>query len=86
MKNKSALLFLLFAGIPLANYACELCRENQPRLLKGITHGTGPQGNTDYIIIWTAVLIVSVTLFLSIKYLVWPKESAADHIKYSIVE
>ncbi|WP_339811396.1 hypothetical protein [uncultured Imperialibacter sp.] len=61
--------------------ACELCKENQPAGLENVTHGAGPTGTIDYIITWTAVSIVAVTLFLSFKYLIWPKESAPDHIK-----
>lgn len=66
-------------------FACELCKNNQPKGLENITHGTGPTGTLDYIITWTAVVIVSVTLFYSIKYLVKPKENNPDHIKNSIL-
>lgn len=66
-------------------FACELCKKNQPKGLENITHGTGPTGTLDYIITWTAVVIVSVTLFYSIKYLVKPKENNPDHIKNSIL-
>lgn len=74
-------LTLLLFILPFELLACELCQQNQPKALRGITHGTGPDGNLDYIIIWVAVIIVAVTLFLSIKYLVRPKESTPDHIK-----
>jgi len=67
-------------------WACEVCKEKQPRVLQGITHGAGPDGNTDYMIIWSAVVIVTITLLLSIKYLVKPKENAPGHIKNIIVE
>lgn len=66
-------------------FACEVCKNNQPKGLENITHGTGPTGTLDYIITWTAVIIVSVTLFYSIKYLVKPKENNPDHIKNSIL-
>lgn len=66
-------------------FACEVCKNNQPKGLENITHGSGPTGNLDYIITWTAVVIVSVTLFYSIKYLVKPKETNPDHIKNSIL-
>lgn len=83
---RKGLLFLLFlAGASVSAYACEVCQARQPEALKGITHGTGPQGDADLIIIWGAVVIVAVTLFLSIKYLVKPQESAPDHIKNSIL-
>ena len=79
---KKTLLFLfsfLFFGAEL--FACEVCERNQPEPLKGITHGIGPTGNIDYIIIGISSLIVGASLFLSIKYLVKPKEKNADHIK-----
>lgn len=70
---------------PQITFACEVCKNNQPKGLENITHGSGPTGNLDYIITWTAVVIVSVTLFYSIKYLVKPKETNPDHIKNSIL-
>ena len=66
-------------------WACDVCKSNQPKALAGITHGTGPEGNLDYIIIWSAVTIVSVTLLLSIKYLVKPNETGVNHIKNIVV-
>ena len=85
MKKILLLLSLTLFYAPIT-WACEVCKEKQPRVLQGITHGAGPDGNTDYIIIWSAVVIVTITLFLSIKYLVKPKENAPEHIKHIIVE
>ncbi len=59
--------------------ACELCRKNQPKILQNITHDSGPTGMLDYIIIWS--VIVTVTLILSIKFLVRPSETGSEHIK-----
>ncbi len=70
----------------LQAWACTVCQSNQPKVLENITHGTGPESNWDYAIIWSAVAIVLVTLFLSIKYLVIPKESNEEHIKYIVIE
>lgn len=70
----------MLIGWPAA-FACELCKKNQPRMLENITHGAGPTGTLDYVIIWSAVVIVSITLFLSIKYLVKPQETDSSHIK-----
>ena len=81
MKKLTVLFALLLITGWQTALACELCKKNQPKVLENITHGTGPTGTLDYIITWTAVVIVSVTLFLSIKYLVKPKETNADHIK-----
>ena len=84
MKKKGIFLIMLLA-CAFPSFACEVCQVNQPKLLKNITHGTGPQGNTDMIIIWSAAVIVTVTLFFSIKYLVNPKENNAGHIKNSVI-
>ncbi|MCO5233355.1 MAG: hypothetical protein LC105_00420 [Chitinophagales bacterium] len=83
-------IFLFILSLTMWNssilLACDVCQEKQPDILKGITHGVGPQGDTDYIIIWSAIFIVLATLYLSVKYLVNPKETAPDHIKNIVVE
>ncbi|WP_310994000.1 hypothetical protein [Aequorivita marina] len=73
-----AVLFLL--GNQLS-WACDVCKKNQPSGFENITHGAGPSGMLDYIIIWLGIIIVVATLFLSLKYLIKPKESNPDHIK-----
>lgn len=85
MKTRMLILILLAFGFMEA-WACEVCQSKQPKILKNVTHGTGPQDNWDYIITWSAVVIVAVTLFLSAKYLIKPRESNPDHIKRIIVE
>lgn len=82
----SALTLAALLYSSLAALACEVCKKNQPSGMENITHGAGPQGNIDYIITWSAAVIVAVTLFLSIKYLIKPKENDPNHIKHSIVE
>jgi hypothetical protein len=62
-------------------FACDLCKKNQPKGFENITHGNGPSGTLDYFIIWSAIIIVGITLFLSIKYLIKPKETNPEHIK-----
>lgn len=85
---KKTVLFLIIVAIhlPFSILACDVCQNNQPKALKGITHGTGPQGNVDFIIIWSAVIIVAITLFYSIKYLLKPKETDANHIKNIVLK
>jgi len=61
--------------------ACEICAANQPKGLENITHGPGPAGDFDYIISIVAIIIVLLSLFYSIKFLVKPKEDNPDHIK-----
>ncbi len=65
--------------------ACELCESRQPALWRGITHGPGPDGNLDHIITWSAVVIVGITLFFSLKFLIKPKEDQAGHIKNIVI-
>ena len=84
MRNKWILLVTLIMAV-FPSMACEVCQVNQPKMLKNITHGTGPEGNTDMIIIWSAAVIVTITLIYSIKYLVNPKESSKSHIKNSVI-
>ncbi|MBS1681763.1 MAG: hypothetical protein JST48_08640 [Bacteroidetes bacterium] len=85
MKKISALLLWLFVGWTEA-MACEVCKTNQPKVLQGITHGTGAQSDFDYVIIWTAVILVTLTFLLALKYLIKPKENDPNHIKNIIVE
>ncbi|MGY0039392.1 hypothetical protein [Pedobacter sp. NJ-S-72] len=66
-------------------FACPACEKQQPKLLRGITHGAGPDGNWDYAIITIAVIIVLFTLFYSVKWLVKPGEEAESHIKQIII-
>lgn len=78
---KKIILLLIIFFISIKSFACEVCEKNQPEPLKGITHGIGPTGRIDYIIITVAAIIVAVALFFSIKFLVKPKEKNSDHIK-----
>lgn len=66
-------------------WCCKVCQKNQPKLLQNITHGTGPQSNYDFVIIWSAIIVVLFTLVLSLKYLIKPKEKNQDHIKHFII-
>ncbi len=80
--KKHTILFTLFLLVyqPVL-LACDLCKANQPKGLENITHGEGPAGNWDFVIIWSAVILVAITLFFSVKYLVRPKENDPAHIK-----
>lgn len=76
-------LFLLFllACAHTAGYACSACEKQQPKMLQGITHGSGPQSDWDYVIISSIAIIVMITLFFSVKWLIHPGEKSPDHIK-----
>ena len=65
--------------------ACEVCKAKQPKGFENLTHGEGPQGNLDYFIMYSAIIIVGYTLIMSVKYLVKPKESNRSHIKNLIL-
>jgi hypothetical protein len=82
MKKYAVLLLPLL--LHSAAHACPACERAQPRLLRGITHGTGPDSRWDYLIVWLAVIATVFTLFYSIKWLIHPGESDAAHIKHSI--
>ena len=80
MKRMSIMILLVFISRSTL-WACELCKEKQPEVLADLTHGTGPNGNLDYIIIWTAIFIVGLTLIYSVKYLLKPERQQPNHIK-----
>ena len=82
---KKSLITLLLILIHVNSFACPVCDQRQPKVLRGITHGAGPESNWDYVIIITAVIFVIFTLFFSVKWLIKPGESAADHIKRFIL-
>ncbi len=83
MKKLLVVVAILFIGPSVI--ACPVCERQQPEILKGIAHGSGPQNNWDYLIISVAALIVLVTLFYSIKWLVRPGEKSLTHIKHSVL-
>jgi len=82
---KKNLIILFFTTFSIATYACPMCEKQQPKILRGITHGAGPESNLDYVIVWSMVIIVLITLFFSLKYLIRPKENEADHIKRNLL-
>ena len=79
MKNRVLIIFALLMSN--AGYACEVCKAKQPKGFENLTHGEGPQGNIDYFIMYSAILIVGYTLIMSVKYLINPKEKNQRHIK-----
>lgn len=83
MKRIIAVVTLLFTG--LVALACPVCERQQPQILKGITHGSGPQSNWDYLIISVTAIIVLATLTFSLKWLIRPGEKSTAHIKNLIL-
>lgn len=75
-----ALVFVTAIG-----YTCPVCDKQQPKILQGITHGTGPESNWDYLIVWSTVIIVAFTLIYTIKWMVRPGEKENNHIKRTVI-
>lgn len=83
MKKLSLTFGLLLHTLWL--FACPVCERNQPKILRGITHGAGPESKWDYVIVWSAIAIVAATLFFSVKWLIRPGERSDHHIKRFIL-
>lgn len=83
---KKGILLLALEIMLIANaVACPVCEKEQPEVLQGIAHGTGPQAQWDVWIVWIGSGIVGLTLLLSLKYLIFPGEKKPGHIKYQIL-
>lgn len=78
--------FLMFSLLLISNwgFACPVCEKQQPKVLQGITHGAGPQSQWDYVIVAIGTLIVLITLFYSVKWIIRPGEKSLSHIKQHI--
>lgn len=82
---KKSIYTTLLLALSAISYACPMCDKQQPKILKGIAHGAGPESNLDYVIVWGMVAFVALTLFYAVKYLVKPKENNDNHIKRTII-
>ena len=82
---KKSIYTTLLLVLSAISYACPMCDKQQPKILKGIAHGAGPESNLDYVIVWGMVAFVALTLFYAVKYLVKPKENNDNHIKRTII-
>jgi len=85
MKVKQSILVLVVGLLATTGYACPVCERNQPKLLKGVVHGAGPDSQWDYLIIGIVAIIVVLTLFFSVKWLVKPGEKQGNHIKRTVL-
>lgn len=83
MKKIICILSLIILAVNVM--ACPVCERNQPKALRGIVHGSGPDSQWDYISVWVTIAIAMITLFFTIKYLWRPGEKNKEHIKYSIL-
>lgn len=85
MKNfKNFVTVILIFLINLA-FACDACKLQQPAVTRDFTHGVGPRGDADWIIVAVIGLITVYTFIFSLKYLVKPGEKDKSHIKNSIL-
>lgn len=81
---KKAITFLFLFLYQIVAFACPVCERNQPKILRGIVHGSGPNSNWDYVSIVITIMISVFALIYSIKWLIKPNENNQNHIKYSI--
>jgi hypothetical protein len=86
MQINSKKIILLYCALIIVNItsACPVCERNQPKILRGIVHGAGPENSWDYISVWITIIITLITLYYTIKWIAKPGETNEDHIKYSI--
>jgi hypothetical protein len=83
--NKKITLVIIWLAVNIAGLrACEVCVKQQPKILQGFTHGTGPDSNFDYLIVSVMAALVCATLFFSMKWLISPGERSSNHIKFLI--
>lgn len=85
MISRILIAVVVFLLSHTAAMACEVCKKQQPKILRGVTHGAGPQSDWDYVIVWGMVVIVLIALFYSIKWMLRPGEKENEHIKRSIL-
>jgi hypothetical protein len=81
---RKMLLLSTLLLVHVTSLACEVCKKQQPKALRGITHGAGPQSEWDYVVVLGTVFIAVVSLFYSIKWIIHPGERDTAHIKRSI--
>ncbi len=81
-KNTVVLLFLFIVNFALA---CDACKLQQPKVTRDFTHGVGPRGDYDWIIVAVIAVITILTFVYSLKFLVYPGEKSQDHVKNSIL-
>lgn len=80
-RNTAILFFLMLVNLALA---CDACKLQQPKVTRDFTHGVGPRGDFDWIIVAVIAVITIFTFIYSVKYLVNPGEKERSHIKNSI--
>lgn len=82
MKKSVTLIFILMYTF---SKACDACKLQQPKITQNITHGTGPESQWDWLIVFLVTAITILTLFYSVKFLVKPEEKKKSHIKKTVL-
>ena len=78
-------LVIVVSLFRLTALACDACQKQQPAVLRNVWHGGSPDSQWDYVIVGAAALVVVLTLFYSLKWLVRPGERELNHIKQQIL-
>lgn len=78
-------IIVIFLLAHSAVMACGVCEKQQPKILRGITHGGGPQSDWDYVAVWCMVVIVVISFFYGVKWMLRPGEKESEHIKRTIL-
>ncbi len=86
MKNRLILLVPWLTAPAATARACELCASQQPKVLRGLVHGAGPQGGADYLIVMAGLAVVLFALIFALKCLLRPGEHDPQHIKRTILD
>lgn len=84
MRKLIFIFIAIFQG-PAIALACDACQKQQPAFTRGITHGAGPTGELDWVIVSAMTLVALAVLVLSIRYLFRPGENKKTHIKHTIL-
>ncbi len=78
------LLLPLLLNIRVAK-ACEACNQRQPKLLQGITHGSGPESWWDYVVVVFMLMVTVYSFYATVKCLMRPNEKKYKNIKNFIL-
>lgn len=65
--------------------ACPVCQDQQPKILRGISHGAGAESYWDWFIIFIISAITLFVLIYSVMHLIKPTENKYNHIKKTIL-
>lgn len=84
-KNLFALLGCLLLALPAL--ACPLCAKNQPKGFANITHGVGPGGPFDYVMLYGSMAVVLLTFGLFFRFLLRPdnrrNQARREHLSFT---